>query len=322
MLRIAIIGCGLIGNKRAAALPSGSVVSVYDMDSTKAQALAKSMNAAVAASVDEAIAGADAVIVATIHSSLTSLAAKAVAAGKHVLIEKPAGIHAAEIAALRDAAKQRGVVVKVGYNHRFHPAMWKAKELVDGGAVGKLLYIRGRYGHGGRIGYDKEWRAKKALAGGGEMIDQGSHLIDLSRWFLGDLDHKFSYVPTYFWDMEVEDNAFVALGGKDGTMAWLHASWTEWKNLFCFEIFGLTGKIMIDGLGGSYGVEKLTYYRMSEQMGPPAVEQFEYPGPDGSWVLDTMEFINAIAEKRAPLGNLDDALAIMNILEVAYDHHT
>ena len=92
----------------------------------------------------------------------------------------------AEIEDLMTLAGEEKVCVRVGYNHRFHPALQKARELVDAGALGPLMFIRARYGHGGRVGYDREWRADPNLSGGGELIDQGVHLIDLAGWFLGD----------------------------------------------------------------------------------------------------------------------------------------
>src|SRR6185295_2401631 len=158
---------------------------------------------------------------------------------------------------------------QVGFNHRFHPALQKAREIVDTGALGPLMFIRGRYGHGGRTGYDREWRADPAISGGGELIDQGVHLIDLARWFLGEFPVVEGHAGTYFWDMAVDDNAFLSLRTKANQTAWLQASCTEWKNMFSFEIYGRDGKLQVDGLGGSYGVERLSYYKMLPKMGPP-----------------------------------------------------
>ena len=124
---------------------------------------------------------------------------------------------------------------------------------------------------------------RPAISGGGELIDQGAHLIDLSRWFLGELTLDYAAMPTYFWPIEVEDNCFLALRGQPGEMAWLHASWTEWKNTFSFEITGRDGKLTIDGLGGSYGNERLTFHKMLPQMGPPETTIWEYPSSDSSW---------------------------------------
>jgi predicted dehydrogenase len=233
-------------------------------------------------------------------------------------VEKPAGRTAAEVKPVMDAAAAKGVLVKVGFNHRFHPAMLKAKEIADSGALGPMMYIRGRYGHGGRIGYDKEWRFQKEISGGGEMVDQGSHLIDLSRWFLGDLKLTYAALPTYFWDAKVEDNCFLALQAEGGQLAWLHATWTEWKNTFSLEISGRDGKLTIEGLGGSYGTEKLTYHRMLPQMGPPETTTWEYPFPDKSWDVEFREFLSAIEQKREPVGSIRDAYEMLRIIDQAY----
>ena len=111
------------------------------------------------------------------------------------------------------------------------------RELVDAGAIGELKFVREPYGHGGRIGYDREWRADPKLTGGGELIDQGSHLIDLARWFLGDFATVQGFADTFFWNMPVDDNGFMLLRTAD-RRAGFSCSCTEWKNTFSFEIYG------------------------------------------------------------------------------------
>jgi predicted dehydrogenase len=180
------------------------------------------------------------------------------------------------------------------------------------------MFIRGRYGHGGRIGYDKEWRATPAISGGGELIDQGVHLIDLARWYLGDLTHVTGTAHTYYWEMPVDDNAFLLLTTAKQQTAFLHVSCTEWKNLFSLEIYGKKGKLAIDGLGGSYGVERLTFYKMLPQMGPPETIIWEYPMADNSWEIEFAEFLNDIKNNRQPMANLYDALAALRIVEQIY----
>jgi len=202
----------------------------------------------------------------------------------------------------------------VGFNHRYHPAFQKAREIFESGVLGPLMHIRARYGHGGRIGYDREWRANPALSGGGELIDQGVHLIDLSRWFLGEFQTVEGHATTSFWDMEVDDNTFLSLRTAAGQTAWLHASCTEWKNLFSFEIFGRDGKIQIDGLGGSYGTERLTFYKMLPQMGPPETTCWEYPRGDESWACEIREFMRDIAEDRTPSPSIADAAKALEIV--------
>ena len=320
-MRLTIVGCGLVGAKRAAAARAGGhrVVAVADHDAARAAALAAETGAKAFDDPAAAIGAAvDAVVVATSHDALAGLAGAAVEAGRHVLVEKPAGRNLAEAERLREAARAAGVVVKVGFNHRFHPALVAAKRLVESGALGPLYSIRGRYGHGGRVGYESEWRCRREISGGGELIDQGSHLIDLSRWFLGELALDYAALPTFFWDIAVEDNAFLALGGAERRIAWLHASWSEWKNLFAFEIAGRDGKLTIDGLGGSYGVERLTHHRMLPGMGPPQTTIWEYPFADASWSAELAAFAAALAGQPSDIADIDDACAVLAIVEAAY----
>jgi predicted dehydrogenase len=317
-MRVAIVGCGLIGQKRAAAAKGHEIVAVCDRDPGRAKALARQTQARAVEDWRAAIVGTDAVIIATTHDQLAAIALGALEAGCHVLIEKPAGRSVEEIRPIAALARSRGLVAKVGFNHRFHPAFLKARDIVDQGTLGPLMFVRGRYGHGGRVGYENEWRCKPELSGGGELIDQGSHLIDLSRWFLGDLSLDYAALPTLFWSIPVDDNCFLALRSAQGGMAWLHASWTEWKNTFSFEIAGRHGKLLIEGLGGSYGIERLTLYRMLPEMGPPETTAWEYPFRDQSWEAEFADFAAAICEQRRPSGDIMDAIANLEIVEQAY----
>jgi predicted dehydrogenase len=320
-LRTAIIGCGLIGNKRARALGDSPLVAVADADPGRASALAEK-HPGCDTTTDWRIAAlrkdVDCVIVCTTNDSLAPIALAAIDAGKHVLIEKPAARNADELRPLLAAAAERGVIAKVGFNHRFHPALAKAKEIFDADGIGPIMFVRGRYGHGGRLGMEREWRGNPAISGGGEMLDQGVHLIDLSRWFCGEFSSVTGHVGTFFWDWPVEDNGFALLKTADGKVAFLHASCTEWKNLFSFEIYGKTGKLHIEGLGGSYGVEKLTYYKMLPQMGPPETKTWDFPGEDISWQAEFAHFRQCIRDNRQPSGSLADASAALEIVEKIY----
>lgn len=260
----------------------------------------------------------DAVIVSTLNGSLAEIAMTAVARDKHVLIEKPAATSLGQLNRLIELTERSPALVRVGYNHRYHPALRKARELVDAGAVGSLMFIRARYGHGGRVGYDREWRAVPKLSGGGELIDQGVHLIDLAGWFLGDFPTVEGHASTYYWDMPVDDNAFLSLRTAAGQTAWLQVSCSEWKNLFSFEIYGRTGKIAIDGLGGSYGVERLSCYRMLPEMGPPETTIWEYPRGDDSWRLEMNDFIEDIRLGRTPSPGLREARTTLEVVEKIY----
>lgn len=319
---VAIIGSGLIGEKRAKALGSARLLASADVVKSRAEALARNSPGAVAYEdwrLAVAHPGVDIVVIATLHNSLAEIVEGAIEAGRHVLVEKPAARRAAEISHLPALAKEKGVKVRVGFNHRYHRALRKARELVDAGELGPLMFLRARYGHGGRLGYDREWRSDKKLSGGGELIDQGPHLIDLSRYFLGDFVDVDGFAHTYYWDMPVDDNAFLLLKTADRKVAFLHASCSEWKNTFSFEVYGRSGKIDISGLGGSYGTERITFYRMLPEMGPPETTAWEFPMADDSWRVEFEEFLDDIRLDRAPRAGLDDAIASLQIIEKIYE---
>lgn len=318
---VGIVGCGLIGQKRAKALGhGGQLMACADLDVKRAESLARTSGAKVFRDWRELVWSplVDVVIVATLHDSLAEITRTAADAGKHVLVEKPAARNAAELEPVIEAAAKHGVKVHVGFNHRYHRSLRKAKELVDSGALGELMFVRARYGHGARIGYDKEWRADPALSGGGELIDQGPHLIDLTRWFLGEITEVQGFAHTYFWDMPVDDNGFMLLKTAKKQAAFLHASCTEWKNLFSMEIYGKLGKLDLSGLGGSYGVEKITWYRMLPEMGPPETTSWEYPMGDDSWAVEIAEFFEDIRLDREPSAGLRDAQAALKVVESIY----
>jgi len=268
----------------------------------------------------------EAVIISTTHHLHSDILLQCIKFNLHVFIEKPAGI--SEIKTKKVISKlksKKNLRVRVGFNHRYHPAFLKAKNLIDANKIGKIIFIRGVYGHGGRLGYEKEWRFKKKLSGGGELIDKGSHLIDLSRLFLGDLKVNFSNLKNYFWKMKLEDNCFLNLENKSGSLAFLHTSCTEWKNKFVFEIFGKSGKIEINGLGKSYGPESLTCYKMSKKMDIPKKKFFLFnQGPDYSWREELKEFYIDIVKKRVPVPGIKEAyenLKIINIIYKKYDYN-
>jgi predicted dehydrogenase len=320
-LRVALIGCGLIGQKRLNLLPPGSVTVACDTLLDRAKKLAAQSPGCLATdSGAQAVSqpNVDVVVIATINAALAPIALQAVRNGKHVLVEKPAAVNLAELAELEAAAREHKVLVRVGYNHRYHPAALKALEIFHSGALGPIMFLRGRYGQGGRIGYDQEWRADPKLSGGGELIDQGVHLIDLAGIFLGDFTKVEGHTATYFWKMPVDDNAFLSLRNAAGATAWLQVSCTEWKNMFSLEIYGRDAKLHWEGLGGSYGIERLTYYKMLPQMGPPETTIFEYPRGDESWKIEMAEFVEDIKTGRTPVPGLKEAKAALSVVEAIY----
>jgi predicted dehydrogenase len=324
-LGVAIVGCGLIGRKRAQFLGDARLLVCVDISLQRAKSLAELTPGVTAESSWKGILQrpeVDIVVVATTNDALAPISAAALQAGKHVLVEKPAARSTDELDGVIHAAVDSKSRIRVGFNHRYHPAMQKAREIVESGSLGELMFARARYGHGGRIGYDKEWRANPAVSGGGELLDQGVHLIDLARWFLGDFTKVQGSAHTFYWKMSVEDNAFALLHTAEGKAAFLHCSCTEWKNLFSFELYGKRGKLHLQGLGGSYGTESIAHYQLLPQMGPPETTIWEYPMSDNSWNLEFCEFLDDIRLNRRSSPGLDDAHAALRVVQQIYsDSH-
>jgi predicted dehydrogenase len=320
-LGFAIVGCGVIGNRRAATVPAGTLRQSCDLDLGKAATLADKHPGCRASDNPEQVfrdPEINVVLISAANAALAPLTLGAIRQGKHVLVEKPGAISSAQIREVISAAADTGAKVRLGYNHRFHPAFLKLHELQANEDVGDLMFLRGRYGHGGRAGYDREWRADPKLSGGGELIDQGVHLIDLSSVFLGDFACVEGHVARYFWDMPVDDNAFVSLRNAQGCTAWLQVSCTEWKNLFSFELYFKRAKFHVEGLGGSYGVERLFHYRMLPEMGPPETVVYEFPRGDHSWQVELDEFIQDIQQDRPPNPGLTEGLRTLQVVEEIY----
>ncbi|MFZ0382882.1 MAG: Gfo/Idh/MocA family oxidoreductase [Solirubrobacteraceae bacterium] len=322
-LTVGIVGCGLIGDKRAAALRAqDQVVGATDPITKRAEDLTRRYGGRACPDIDELLeVEPDVVIVATTHDQLTPMAERALRAGAHVLVEKPAGLGTEQIDRLIEVAENGDRVVKVGFNHRFHPAISELAAEVHSGRHGELMHLRARYGHGGRVGYDREWRAQPARSGGGELIDQGMHLLDLTHWIAGALPLHSALLRTHFWDTEVEDNAALILGTADDRRApWamLHVAWTEWKNTFSLEVYCRTAKLQIDGLVRSYGTQRLRIYRMRPELGPPDLEERTYPDEDQSWTAEWEHLARAIGSREPVLGSLRDAHYAWSRVQDAY----
>ena len=320
-MRFGLIGCGKIGIKRAESMPNGSsLVGCYDSNIQNAKSFASEFNVNAYENLEDLIncKEIEAVLVATTHDKLSELTEISLNASRHVFVEKPGAISYSEFKAVAKIAKEKDLKIHVGYNHRYHPAIIHAFKIVAEGSIGPIMFIRGRYGHGGRVGYEKEWRANKLKSGGGELIDQGTHLLDLAIGLLGPVSLDYSAIPTYFWDMQVEDNAFLSVKNSKDSLAFLHASCTEWKNMFSLEIYGETGKLEINGLGRSYGLETLTLHKMKPEMGPPETETWTYPESDQSWMRELKEFINDIETGSNNSDNVESSLEILRIIEEVY----
>jgi predicted dehydrogenase len=329
-MNVGIIGCGLIGRKRALALSyADKLIACCDSNIDTAKKFGAEFKCKTYTDYQKLLleAECDAIVVAVVNKFAKGIIIEALKKGKNVIAEKPLGRNLAEAKDIVSTIQQfntstvqpfKNSILKTGFNHRFHPAVWKAKQLADDGAIGKIFNIRARYGHGGRPGMVKEWRASKDLCGGGELLDQGVHVIDLIRWFGGEVKEVLGKVETKFWKMEVEDNAYAILKTANDVTGSLHVSWTNWKNIFSFEIFGTDGYLKIDGLGGSYGPEVLEFGKRKKEGGRPEIEIIEFPSEDVSWKNEWEEFKKAIEEKRDPIGSGIDGLKANEVIEAIY----
>jgi predicted dehydrogenase len=325
-LRVAIVGCGQIGTKRAEALrPQDELIACFDVNHEATRSLARAHDATPCAGLQELLElKPQVVVVAAVHDQLAALTEQALQAGAHVLVEKPAAVSRAQIDRLIECERESGRRVKVGFNHRFHPGLVRVAAEVHSGNHGAFMYLRGRYGHGGRPGYEREWRADPARSGGGELVDQGMHLLDLSHWLAGPLPLHSALLRTNFWDAPVEDNAALILGeprARRSPWALLHVSWTEWKNLFSLEIYCERAKLQVDGLVRSYGQQRLRIYRMGPELGPPELEEFTYAAEDHSWEEEWRHFATVVSagDERPLLGDLAAAQYAWTQIEAAYD---
>lgn len=321
-LGVAVVGAGVVGSRRAACAAGRSRLEIVaDVDEARAASLAGRYGARHTAHWKDVVddAKVDVVAVCTSNKFLAPIAIAALESGKHVLCEKPMGRNAAEAAQIASAAFAAGRILKIGFTLRFHPALREARELCARGDFGPLFFVHGIYGHGGRPGYEMEWRGNQDLAGGGELLDQGVHLLDLSRWFLGELQVAAAVTPRWHWEVApLEDNAFVLLCGRRGEVVNLHTSWTMWKNRFSFEVMGRDGYALIDGLGGSYGDETLTIGRRGTDGSVPKETVTVYNRPDPSWKADWDDLITSIEEGRAPEVGADEGVAVMQLVDDVY----
>ncbi len=322
-IRIGIIGAGLIGSKRALAaqkLGGSRIVVVADADKKRAEEFSKTFKCEYLLTWEEVVAreDVDVIMVAVPNAFVFPIVMAALKSGKHVLCEKPFGINSKEAHRMLEAGKKYKKLIKVGFNNRFHPGIFRAKQLVDEGAIGKVLFIRSRHGHGGRTGMEKEWRMDKKIAGGGELLDQGPHLADLCRWFGGEYETAYGAVDTKFWKTNVDDNAFAILRSKKVTAAF-HVSTTNWGNIFSFEVFGDKGAITIEGLGRRYGEETLRVGVRKEPFNGLETEMNTYPRDvDESWDEEWKNFMSALLKKGKMIGDARDGYEANKIIDALY----
>ncbi|MBO6523635.1 MAG: Gfo/Idh/MocA family oxidoreductase [Balneolaceae bacterium] len=266
------------------------------------------------------------IIVSTPNFLNKELTIKALEAGKHVFCEKPPAFTGADVQEIIEVEKNsNGRKLMYGFNHRHHGSVIRMKELVDSGEFGKIIWMRGRYGKSVTEDYFDNWRAKKELAGGGILIDQGIHMLDLFLHLAGDFDSVKAEVSNLYWNLEVEDNAFVILRNSEtGIDASLHSTMSQWRHLFSLEVFMEKGYMVLNGLitsTMSYGEEVLSIAK-NRSTAPAATWKDEVKTQyveDHSWRYEIEHFLDAIEnDSNIEIGNSSDAFKLMTIIDKIY----
>jgi predicted dehydrogenase len=269
----------------------------------------------------------DVVFVCTPNHLTPQVAVYALERGCHVFAEKPPGCTVEDIERIRSAERANPELKLIfGFNHRHHPGITEAKAIVDSGTLGKIVYLRGAYGKSGGEGFEQGWRNDPAMAGGGILLDQGIHMLDLFRFFCGDFDEISGMIATNYWDIPGEDNAFLIMRNAAGQMASLHSSATSWKHTFRLEIGLERGYLTVSGLlskTGSYGRETLLIGRRPTRgeavaLGNPR-EEMTYYDADPSWDLQVQHFVECIRQGTPVADSTSlDALRVMEIVHRVY----
>ncbi|RJR32868.1 MAG: gfo/Idh/MocA family oxidoreductase [Desulfobacteraceae bacterium] len=276
---------------------------------------------------DLVVSDIDMVFVCTPNNLIPKIAVKALNCRRHVFCEKPPGRCLADIQRIRSAEMANpGSKLLFGFNHRHHPGITDAKAIIDSGALGDILTLRGVYGKGGGYDYHTSWRNDPAIGGGGILLDQGIHMLDLFRLFVGEFSEVVGMRGIMCFDVQVEDNAFVLLRTSRGQMAQLHSSATSWKHTFRLEIGCEKGYVIVSGLlskTGSYGRETLVVGRRPAPgeraaLGNPREETVYYDS-DPSWDIEVAHLVECIIQnKPVEKGTSLDALRVMEIVDRVY----
>jgi predicted dehydrogenase len=329
-LRTAIIGMGKMGRIRKREIdahPGFEITAICDQNNE----IAEEFSGLIFSSKWEDILATtdlDVVFVCTYNNVAPDIVCVSLNKGCHVFCEKPPG-HSVDdvkrIIAAEQAAKNK--ILKFGFNHRFHYAVMEAKAMIDSMRYGNVLSARGVYGKAGGLEFENNWRSKKAFAGGGILLDQGIHMLDLMRYILGDFIEVKSFVENLYWkNIPLEDNAFVLMKTADGRVAMVHSSATQWKHTFSLDIFLEDGYMCINGLltsSRSYGDESITFAKKqfedkARALGRPREETIFFDADD-SWRLENEEFYDCIIGKKEHLmGSSKDALKVMQLIERIY----
>lgn len=326
-LKVGIIGMGKMGRIRADVVkrhPLLELKCIYDIDETASAGLDVKRYK----KPDELIRQElDIIFICTYNNVAAEYTIAALESGKHVFCEKPPAMSVRELEKVIEVEKQNpGLFLKYGLNHRYHYSVMEAKKIIDSNKFGKILWMRGVYGKAGGVDYEKNWRSDVSKAGGGILLDQGIHMLDLFEYLCGGFSALQSCITTSYWNIPVEDNAFVVLKNKANQVAFFHSSSNQWKHKFSLEIALEDGYVNLNGILSStksYGDETLTFAKKQFEDTATAIgrprEEMIYFDRDDSWRLEIEEFVDSLTGKdKVLMGTTSDALTLMKLIEDIY----
>lgn len=325
-LRVGIAGYGVIGQRRRRFIdehPRLRTVAVSDAKFGRDGALPDGVRHYADYRALIAREELDVLFVCLPNYLAADATARGLESGRHVFCEKPPGRDLADVAKVRAAERRRPRLrLKYGFNHRYHDSVRDALKIVRSGRLGRLINLDGVYGKSHIIPFDKGWRAERRFSGGGILLDQGIHMVDLMRLFAGDFAQVSSVVSNGFWKHDVEDNAYALMKTRGGVVAMLHSSATLWRHRFNLDIALEKGSLTLSGiLSGtkSYGAETLTVAVAAKgDAGDPRETTTRY-NADNSWRDEIAEFADCVLRGRpVESGNSLEALKTMELIYRIY----
>ena len=331
-IRTAILGMGRMGKIRYDSLikhGSFEIVGLCDTSLDNMNGYNEPKYESWQECIDQAAPAA--VFVCTYNAFISDIVCYALEHGIHVFAEKPPGRNLSDTLRMKDALEKnnenKNLVLKFGFNHRFHNSVMEAKALIDSGLIGDIVCARGVYGKAGNPTFATDWRNDLEISGGGILLDQGIHMIDLLYYFMGEFTSVQSAIHHLVWkEMKTEDSAFAIMETAKGQVASLHSSAVQWKHKFNLDIICTNGYVTLDGFitsTKSYGEETLSYYRKdlggrTGKLGKP-LEHVLCFDVDESWDFELMDFYNAlVCEKKLEQGTVEQATYVMGLIEKIY----
>lgn len=323
-MNAAIIGSGLQARRRGLAIISSkkaNLAGIFSDNKETAYSLSNNLGCRTFDSTDQLMnmREVEVVIVCTPPDSHYQYAKMALAANKHVLVEKPFTQNSKQSGLLLEIARNSETILRCGFNHRFHPSLLELKKKIEDGVLGKIKYSRSLYGMGLRENYHNEWRANPRIAAGGQFMEQGSHLVDLMQFLMGNIETVFfKPMNSILEDKYGEDSGTALLTHSNGAMSNVTSTLLQWHNRFSVEIFGELGFAVVEGLGGSYGVETLKVgFNLPGQ--PFSSEIIEYRGSDSSWDKEWEAFRIACTGGTSICATPEEGHKVMKVIEAGYE---